>query len=412
MKTETANTFGLATFLISTIVFCQGALGQKMPEKLLISSYIPVVHGADLFQLDDTASLNRNQTRKMYMDELVAATKELAALGGNPVALLRSMAQIQESLDGNRDRNMVVDRLGLGVSLGEMLKSEIEQIYSVYSIDQTDRKIGFVDGFGIATGPKRLVANSYLMMTFTVMAASQYRLDALLGSVATASEKSFSAQGSFQEVMSLLAAKIFVVFQSKLDRTQQNPHPTLRWKAPPVNSEMMSTYEAKRYCQGQGMRLPYADEVLLAQQQSEFRSGGMKNLRAGARIAVENLGRVQDLDYVLVYGRLGEEHPAPTLQPASQGSNSVQVVCVQGAVSSDILATERLFTLSQKYNPGGTNYRFFPGSIASANREIVRAIESLLVKYRALGSLDNENIDSSKVMSQGAAEEILNGLQP
>lgn len=374
-------------------------------KKIKVSSYIAVTNGADLNQYDDTASKTRDQMRSFYMNELVEATKALAQVGGNPDKLIVSLAAIQDKLDQKKDQHMATDTANIGYSLSEILKSNILQLYSSNNITDPNKKnIQFVNPFlKIKNG---LQADTYITMTFTIMGSHVYHADVIVGDLNTGEEQSFGADGSIHDVMKNVAQIIFDFYQPHTDSSWVDPNPQLKWKISANNVGATSAYQAKQFCAGQGMRLPYSQEMLLAQAGGAYHDGGIPQFKAGAYYMTANKGRARNTDYALKYGNSWDQAPIPSVVPVTAGGFAIaQIVCVQGQISTKIIEVQKLYELSQKYNPGGVNYRFFGSTLKNA--KIVQAIESLLFVLDPNEENDQQNILLQDVLSEEEARQIL-----
>jgi hypothetical protein len=146
----------LAVF--SFVVMISDSAFAEPVTKIKIASYIGVEIGGDIAQYEETLAYSRNQTRKMYMDEVIDAAVKMSGGIFDPTDMLGPLQKLQDSADGKRDINKEIDSAKIGLSVGEFFKSEIEKLHRVNGITNAERKIEFANAFPVING--HMVYNS------------------------------------------------------------------------------------------------------------------------------------------------------------------------------------------------------------------------------------------------------------
>lgn len=106
--------------IIVTVLTLISLVPAAFAAKVTISSYVGVDLGGDIGQCEKTMACSRNQTRKMYMDEVVEAAIMLSQGMFHPGPMLGPLQRLQENADLRRDINKEIDAIGIGFSTGEL----------------------------------------------------------------------------------------------------------------------------------------------------------------------------------------------------------------------------------------------------------------------------------------------------
>jgi hypothetical protein len=388
-------------FILSSISDGQAASGNKVSKKIRISSFVGVEIGGDIRQYEETLSMSRNQTRKMYIDEVVDAAVKLSGGNFNPASMLAPMQKIQEAADNKRDINKSFDSVRIAFSVGEFFKSSMENLHRINGITNAERKIEFVNIFPVING--QVVYNDktkfdhYIFIQMAHIGSGQFRMSATLGSFSTdATERTYEGSGFLENALYQVAEGIFRSVMQTEATPWNNPNRVLTWIPGPANISSLDAREARLFCSGQEARLPLADELILAHHGTAYRNGGIDRFQIGENYFVADQMRQAGVNYIVMF-----------LNDGRNGNSKIQAVsgqtgrvwCVKGAISERNKLVQDLYSSLRKIEPKGVNVRFFPENISAKNLVSVKAIESLLIHLNAAGAELDVSLKQSDLLS-------------
>ncbi|MBC7540142.1 MAG: hypothetical protein H7281_15060 [Bacteriovorax sp.] len=397
--------FAVLSFIVVIAHPAQAAIAKKIK----IASYIGVEIGADIGQYEETLAYSRNQTRKMYMDEIVDAAVKLSGGNFNPTGMLGPLQKIQEAADGKRDINKAIDSVGIGFSVGEFFKSEIEKLHRTNGITNSERKIEFVNMFPVING--RMMYNSkvqydhYVFIQLAHIGGGQFKMTGTLGSInENGTERSFEGNGYLVNALAQVAEGIFRSVM-EIDRPAwKNPNPVLTWIPGPADISSLDSREARTYCTGQGARLPLADELILAHHGTAYRNGGIDRFRIGENYFVGDQMRQAGVPYIVIFQNDGENGKATVQAVAGQNG---KVWCVKGGMNERNTLIQNLYSIRRKLDSKGVSIRFFPENVLSKNLPSIKAVESLLINLNAAEAGLDESLKQEDLLSTDEAISVL-----
>ena len=393
------KTFLLLSYLASLIFFLERPDLAQAAEtsKIKISSYITVELGGDLAQYEDTLAYSRDQTRRMYMNEIVDAAAKLSAGLFYPTDMLYPLLEIQDAANNKRDINKIIDSAKIGISVGEFFKSEIEKLHKANGITDTERKMEFVNVFPVING--HLLINPeaqydhYIFIHMAHIGNGQFRIVATLGSInMNGFERSFEAKGFLNSALAKLAENLFRSVMEVARPAWKNPNQSLIWIPGPANLSTLDQKEANLYCPGQEARLPLADELILAHHGTTYRNGGIERFQLGENYFVADQMRQAGNSYYVTF----QDNGASVRPVVGQVG---KVWCVTGEMSERNTLIQKLYSVRRKFDSKGVNIRFFPENVSVENLSIIIAIESLLIHLNAAGAEINNSLLAEDLMS-------------
>lgn len=398
----------LTCLAVLSIVMVSSNAKAEGDTKIKIASYIGVEIGGDIAQYEETLALSRNQTRKMYMNEVVDAALKLSGGMFDPTAMLAPLQKIQDAADSKRDINKAIDSVGIGFSVGEFFKSAIEKLHAVNGITNAERKISFANMFPMING--RMMYNPnvqydhYVFVQMAHVGGGQFRMSATLGSINDGAERTYEGEGFLENALQQVAEGIFRSVMATDRPAWKNPNPTLTWVPGPANLQSLDPREARSYCSAQGARLPLADELILASHGTAYRKGGIDRLIIGENYFVADQMRQIGTPYVVIFQNEGINGRANVQAVAGQLG---KVWCVIGDVSERNELIQKLYSIRRKLDTKGMNIRFFPENVPAKNLAALKAIESLLINLNAPGAELDISLKQEDLMSSLEALEIL-----
>lgn len=409
MKVSSLLSF-ISIFTIA-LSFTDAALADET-KKVRIASFIGVQIGADIAQYEETLAYSRNQTRKMYIDEIVDAAVKLSGGYFNPASMLAPLQKIQEAADQKRDANKVIDSANIGLSVGEFFKSEMEKLHTVNGITDAERRIEFANMFPVING--RMLYNSkaeydhYVYIQMAHIGGGQFRMTGTLGSINESGvERSFEGAGFLEDALAEVATGIFRSIMQTQRPAWKNPNPELTWIPGPASLSSLDAREARLYCSSQEARLPLADELILAHHGTDYRVGGINRFKIGEHYFVADQMRQLGVPYIVLFQNNGERGVVNIQAVAGQKG---KVWCVKGAMSERNEFIQKLYSVRRKLDPKGMSIAFFPESVPTKNLAGLKAIESLLINLNAPGAELDVSLKQSDLMGTDEALSQLKAL--
>lgn len=383
---------------LSTQVFAAEA------RKIVINSFIGVEIGADIAQYEETLSLSRNQTRKMYMDEIIDAAYKLSGGLFDPTAMLEPLQKIQEAADRKRDNNKEIDSVKIAFSVSEFFKTEMETLHRRNGITASERRISFANMFPVINN--RVMYNPkaqydhYVFIQMAHIGGGQFRMSGTLGSINNGLERSFEGSGYLENALAQVTEKIFRSIMEIERPAWINPNPALTWIPGPASISNLDAREARAYCLGQEARLPLADELISAHQGTAYRAGGIDRFIIGENYFVADQMRQAGVPYIVLISNDGEKAKPIVMAVSGQ---SGRVWCVRGAISEKNATVQTLYSIRRKLDPKGMSLKYFPQSVPSQNLAALKAIESLLIHLNAPGAELGVSLSQSDLMDVDSA---------
>lgn len=406
-----------------TAPFAQAQEGNSFwsePRRAQIWSVITVHEGADLHQLQETMSQTRDEVRDKLWDQLSSLAPQLMTPATDGAKLARGLAGILLSFDRMHAMHKAEDKVNFDKTLSVQLQSGFERFMKTYHIADSMRRAEFINpsasslqfllqsqgarsnvqllepavlsqrGSGIdyvialtwsGVGPQVQIALSVERIIATPLpngaleVITKPTIVTVTGPWATAGE-----QAGF-----VLAQ----LFQTIDPVTPVNPNPTsLKWITHFVEdfAKPMSHREATNICRSQNARLPYADELLLAEKMNAFYPGGINTLSEAAYFAVADKQREEGQVYFLNKSFAS----SPTGMVVSEiglGPTKGYVFCVIGEPAEAVKSRQSMYTMLR-------------AAKARGDQDSVDALEYLLIKAEDLGREPVDSYRGQKILAK------------
>lgn len=395
---------------ISSFVFIN-SVQSATTKKIKIASYVGVALGGDIAQYEMTLARIRNQTRQMYSDDIRYNASLLNSGYFYPTYMSELLLRIEDAVDRKRDLDKIIASAGIGFSVGEFFKAEIEKLYTTNSISALERRIEFVNMFPSINGRVSLNPNAqydhYVFIQMAHIGGGQFRMSATLGAInEEGTERTYEGEGFLNEALAEVAEKLFRSVMEVEFPTWKTPNQMLTWIPGPPNVSFLDSKEASIYCAGQEARLPLADELILAQHGTAFREGGINRFRAGDNYFVADQMRQASVMYFVTL-QAGSDNGKMSVQALA--GQSGKVWCVKGKMSERDALIQKLYSTRRKLDSKGINLRFFSEDVTNKNLPALVAIESLLIHLNAAGALLNETLKPEDLLNTHEALDVLRG---
>lgn len=361
---------------------------------------IVFVRGADYAEFAYTMSQNRDQVRKMMLQEfgdllipLVSTNSDLNALAKTIIGAILTFDQMHA-----KHKDEAVQ--GLQTSFEHNLRAELDKLFSGNRLRDGQRRIEFVSPASAAYKQVKSGASGdqsavvvlegvdYLMHgSYTLLGGSNIQVTLTLEKLVGGNSRSFSTAGSINGVIPELARQLFDFFQANEYGDWVDPQPTLTWlPSPPGQPEATATV-GKMYCRSQGARLPYTRELILASQGGQYRQGGIAPLADNAVYLVADKQRY-DEQYYFFTGSSGDATGGPVRSSAGYGVIHARYWCVRGQSSEEVNFYEGLYRELRR----------------ASDPQVKQAIECLLVGLEDFGAFKWNCRDA---MSTEQAQDLL-----
>jgi len=318
---------------------------------------IVFLRGADYAEFEYTMSQNRDQVRRMLLQEFGELFIPMAAANADLNELAKTLAQIVMAFD--QVHNMHKDEAvqGIDISFENQFRAEVDGLYRAYGIGDELRRLDFL--FSGSPTVKDLKAHSQreslpmeilnnmdyvLYGSYTMLGKANISVTLTVEKLRTGQTRSFEVTAPINVAMKLLARKFFDFFQSNEYAEWVDPQPNLQWIPPAPAQPKTTATIAKLFCRGQKARFPYARELLLASQGTSYRPGGIPPLRENDIYMVLDK-KYWDEQYYFFTGSAGEATGGPVRTGAGYGVINGSYWCVRGPVSKDITFFEDMYEL-------------------------------------------------------------------
>ncbi len=197
----------------------------------------------------------------------------------------------------------------------------------------------------------------------------------------TGSQCNFEVAAVMEDVPYLLAERVFQAFQAVVYPVVENPNPNLTWVRPVSGEPVVDPEQARFYCssQGEGVRLPYAVELVTAAQVGadgvSYVAAGIPRLEPGPWVVADRLAQEGPYDYFQPPEGRADNHPAGAVRSgAGLGAVRARCWCVRGEPSARVSEIKGLYALRRRLVR------------ANADPEALAAVQYLLVQRGALSA--------------------------
>ncbi len=370
-------------FILSVMLVFSAGISQALAtrptsqEVTTIWPTIPFYALGDIGQYEKTMSKDREQTRKMYWDELMGAVVKMANNGAWPESVLEPLFNIMMMFEQAYDFNKAQDVINIDKSLEAMFRASFDDLFRIHDVREDRRKVEFAYGAEI-TAIKNSVQNTASQQplgkplsaeqvnqklarhifeqidvvaygTFSNLGRGQFQVTLHLTGHQNGVTRSFVAVGALTEAIQSLAQQVFDFFQKNIYPDWETPEKQLQWLPMPRNPNKMDGYtwsEAQQYCRARGYRLPYSRELMLAESGGAYKEGGIPALQFKRPYSVADKRSVNE-NYVLTPGH--EDATGGPVQGASYSMSKGLFWCVKGKVSAEVQIFETVWELIRKH---------------------------------------------------------------
>ncbi|MFA6028454.1 MAG: hypothetical protein WC969_01240 [Elusimicrobiota bacterium] len=353
----------------------RGRVARVWPE-------IVFARGADYAEFAYTMSQNRDVVRKMMLQEFGELLIPMAGANADVNELAKTILQAILIFDGMHAVHKEQALQGLEVSFEHTLRAELDRLFTAHRLSDGRRRVEFLSrGSAVFAAVKSRSTDEQsarsalenvdilLYGSYTLLGGDQIQATLTVEKLAGGQSRSFVAAGAVGEVMADLARQLFDFFQANEYRDWFDPQPGLEWIPAAPGQPRTTAAAAKLYCGGQGARLPYARELILASQGGQYRPGGIPPLEADGVYLVADKQRYDEQHYFFT-GDSGDATGGPIRTSAGYGVLHASYWCVRGKVSKEVSFYENLYRIRRKAGDG----------------ETVRAVECLLEKLEDFGA--------------------------
>lgn len=402
------------------------------PRRAQIWSVVTVHEGADLHQLQETMSQTRDEVRDKLWNQLSDLAPQLMTPMADGAKLARSLAGILLSFDRVHSMHKAEDKINYDKTLSIQVQAGFERFMKTNHIPSSMRRAEFVNpssaAFSYLFQPKS--ARSSADLVNPAVLSIPPGIDHVIALTWSGNGSTVQIGLSIEQVIAtpLPNGSIEVItkpinvtisgpwatagesagyelarlFQEIDPVSPVNPHPTsLKWITHFVKdyAQTMSHNEATRICRSQNARLPYAEELLLAEKMNEFFPGGLNQLSDTAYFAVADKQREDGQVYFL--NKMFASSPSGmVVSELALGPLTGYVFCVIGEPSATIKTAQNIYTAIRRARIKG-------------NKRVEEALEYLLIQSNDIGRTPPDTYTGRALQAQWAhltASEISNWL--
>jgi len=360
--------------------------GETFVERQGVAYIWPEIvfaRGGDYAEFAYTMSQNRDQVRKMLLQEFGELLLPMAYSNTDVNELAKTILGAILTFDGMHAAHKDEAVQGLGVSFEHGLRAELDRLFMANMLSDSRRRVEFLSKNAYAyRGVKNGAADPELPVgamksvgflihgSYTLLGGSRIQVTVTLEKLTGGTSRSFTASEPISQIMPVLAKQLFDFFQANEFQEWVNPQPHLQWLPSSVTRPEATATEGKLYCRGQGARLPYSRELLLASQGGNYLPGGIPPLKYGVYLVADK--QRHDEQHYFFTDSSSDATGGPVRTSAGYGTIRASYWCVKGAPSAEVRFYESLYRLRRE----------------SADAEVTRALECLLLKLDDFGASD------------------------
>ncbi len=356
-------------------------IGEAFFDKKGVASVWPeisIVREGDYREFADVMSKLRAETRKELMGEMVGALEKLSEAGGDVTALAPLIFEALLEFDRLYEQHVERAHDRIPQSIASHIKGDISQIFRDHKIRESSRRFNFTHGdlvravlLGRQYYQRIRIADTVDYVVYGSYTVNSSQKDEMvtvqvhIQSLKTGDIRTFQDTGSIRDVSKKVAEQIFDFFQEIDTPDWQDPNAQLTWM-PPVYDNSSRIGDVQSYCPSQGGRLPYAEELKMAQKGGRYRSGGVV-LVSNRYYAVRDRKFKDEPYYLSTYD---DKDPRGKVRTsAGRGIIDTHYICVQGQAKNHLVFLDRLYRLYRE-NDWQPDYS-----------DIRRAVSYLIAQY-------------------------------
>jgi len=252
----------LTLFIISSV---QAKFLEPLNKQFSIFSKIPFVKQADYKSYTERMRSSIYSQRGRLINDLSNLVYLTGDLQGS-VNALRSIEQLTR-------RNINQSTNNFGEAFSTQLKASLDQQYRQYNLNTP--KLIIADRMDEISKSNVSKINLTAFGTYSVLPRGAIWVTLAITKLSNGQQKFFQAKGSYSNVMTKLAKKVFLYFEGNRYDSYQNPFANKKWLMPaPGHFKMMVEKNvAEMICSSQGARIPTADELQLGQASTSLAGG-------------------------------------------------------------------------------------------------------------------------------------------
>lgn len=344
---------------------------------------IVFARGADYAEFAYTMSQNRDQVRKMMLQEFGELLLPMAYANADVNELAKTILGAILTFDGMHAAHKDEAVQGLGVSFENGLRAELDRLFMSNMLSDSRRRVEFLSKHAYAyEGVKKNASDPALPIgamksvgflihgSYTLLGGNMIQVTVTLEKLTGGTSRSFIASEPISRIMPVLAKQLFDFFQANEYQEWVNPQQHLQWLPSSVTQPQATATEGKLYCRGQGARFPYARELLLASQGGNYLPGGIPPLKYGIYLVADK--QRHDEQHYFFTDSSWDATGGPVRTSAGYGTIRASYWCVKGTPSEEVRFYESLYRLRRE----------------STDAQVTRALECLLLKLDDFGGSD------------------------
>lgn len=313
-----------------------------------IYANIPFIRGGNFHEFAAELSLTRAQARAQLLNEFGSLLFPLAMSTPDITGLAMVLGRIIKDFDilVRKHADAAHDRIP--ESLSHIVMAEYDELFEIHRISPHMHSGRFYAG---SKNPNEMIKQMRFIAygSYTVISGGQVKATLTLEEVFNGKTKSFTASGRLNDAAKILAQKLFDFFQSNRYPEWINPNPDLEWIAPPAPDRPMLATTARRYCQGQQARVPFAEELIQADLGGNYRQGGVRLIKNRFYVVADR-GRSVDQYYYNTFAYANTQTGGPVHTDAGHGRIQAHIWCVKGMPGKNIRLVQSIYRLIRKYN--------------------------------------------------------------
>jgi hypothetical protein len=373
--------------LIALLLPCLIAVSaQAAAPRTRILGEVPFVAEGSFAEFESTMQKSRDEARAELLDQFGSLYLPSVMAGNDAQEAANAILNVIITLDQFHDQQIAKANEGIPQAIESQLLAQFDSLTRAEGLAPSELRAEIIRNGGWLSALAKLRAGNpagrqplakdiftnidvVLYGSYTVVEGGVI-LTLTAEQLRTGEITSFQANGSMEEAIASLASQLFRYAQENQRKAWANPQPQLEWILPPPNLATALPREAKLFCEGQGARLPFARELILAAQGGNFRAGGVSAIQEDDEIIVADLERSTQQIYYFGTALTGDDPRGPVRDAAGFGTIHARFLCVKGKVSPAAQWEQDLYRAYRK---------------APAARS---AFEYLLGRLDAFGSVD------------------------
>ncbi len=400
------------TYVLLSLFVIEGVAAEP---RVRFWGEVPFFEAGNYREFESTITKTRAEARQQLLAEFGSMYFPSVMYGSEAGRAAQAILKVLMSLDRLRDEHLSRANQGIPESLERQLIASFEQLYRNNGLTEEERRAEFVrfNGWnealsklrrGQVTTPERdrifseifNQVDYVLYGSYTVIDNGHVSLSLTAERFHTGEMRTFQARGRIQEAVSALAVELFDFAQANRRSAWKNPLEGLTWLVPPISLQgTQLAREAKLFCEGQGARVPFARELVLAAQGGAYRNGGVNEIRHDDVYLVADVQRDLENHFYFGVSLTGDDPRGPVRTAAGLGTVRPQFVCVKGEVAELVRWEQDLYRAVRKAQQL---------SVATRVR-VIDALEYLLLRLDAYGH--SGYLVENKFQSTAQAVEIL-----